>query len=55
MAKLCPFKKTIITRIVSDVETAKDEEFCLCDEERCIAYFHFDIIKCALMRKDRKY
>ena len=53
MAKLCPFKKTTTTRIVSDVETVKDEEFCLCDEERCMAYFSYEYIKCALMRKEQ--
>ena len=53
MANLCPFKKTITTNVLSDVETIKHEEFCLCDEEQCMAYFRFDEIKCALMRKDR--
>ena len=53
MANLCPFKKTTTIHEISDVETVKDEEFCLYDEERCMAYFQFDIIKCALMRKDR--
>ena len=53
MAKLCPFKKTTTTRIVNDVETVADEEFCLCDEERCMAYFPYETIQCTLMRKNR--
>lgn len=53
MAKLCPFKKTTTTRIVSDTETVADEEFCLCDEERCMAYFPYEAIQCTLMRKNR--
>ena len=53
MAKLCPFRKTTTTRIVSDTETVADEEFCLCDEERCMAYFPYEAIQCTLMRKNR--
>lgn len=53
MTKLCPFKKTTTIRIVSDTETVEDEEFCLCDEERCIAYFPYETIQCTLMRKNR--
>lgn len=53
MAKLCPFKKTTTTRVVSDTETVADEEFCLCDEERCMAYFPYEAIQCTLMRKNR--
>ena len=53
MAKLCPFKKTTTTRVVSSFETVRDEEFCLCDEERCMAYFSYEAIQCTLMRKNR--
>lgn len=53
MTKLCPFKKTTTTRIVSDVETVEDEEFCLCDEDRCMAYFPYEYPKCILMKKNR--
>lgn len=53
MAKLCPFRKTTTTRIVNDTETVADEEFCLCDEGRCMAYFPYEAIQCTLMRKNR--
>ena len=53
MAKLCPFKRTITTREVNSFETVRDEEFCLCDEERCMAYFLGEYPKCILMKKNR--
>lgn len=52
MAKLCPFKKAITTRTVDDTETV-DEEFCLCDEKRCMAYFPYEIVQCALIRRSK--
>jgi hypothetical protein len=39
--------------MISDVETVEDEEFCLCDEDRCMAYFPYEYPKCILMKKNR--